>query len=341
MAVADRKSTSHLASVALDDAQNYAFFQLVEYIHRLNGCNLEHAQDISPRNETIKYSSSGSIGFPASDVTDAGMITYDGKSQHWIETSFFGMHGSSSPLPSHFLDVVAWEYGQKEGIRYHFLDFFNHRLTTLLHRAWRKYRYFVRFSPAGTDKFSTYCFSLMGVNDKTLRDDTSINWSLLLKFSGIIASQHRSAKSVGSIIKHYFSLESVKIKEWVQRNVEVAPDQLGNLGVANFSLGQTLVLGDKVPTRMGKFVISITKLTRKEFKDFLPNGKKYPVLIELVDFLLKNHHAYDLELGLLPEDIPQFQLSAQDERPAHLGWSTVIGSQSPDDSTLITINAKS
>jgi len=341
MAIADRESTSHLASAALGDGQNYAFFQLVEYIHRLNDRTLEHSQDISPGDEIIKFSSTGSIGFPASDITDAGLHEKDGKLQHWIEISFFGMHGSSSPLPGHFLDIVAWEYAQKEGIRYQFLDFFNHRLTTLLHRAWRKYRYFVRYLPAGTDNFSAHCFSLIGAHDKTLRDDASIHWSLLLKYSGIIASQHRSAKSVSHIVAHYFNLESVEIKEWVQRNVQISPDQLSNLGVANFNLGQTLVIGDQVPTRMGKFVISITRLTNKVFQDFLPNGKNYPVLLEIIEFLLKDQHAYDLELGLLPDEIPQFQLSTQNEKPSYLGWSTVIGGQTPDNDTRISINVRS
>ena len=340
MAIADRQPTSHLASVALGDAQDYSFFQLVEYIHRLNGRNLEYGLDISPLDEIIKFSSSGSIGFPASDITDAGLNEYDGTVRYWIETSFFGMHGSSSPLPGYFLDIVAWEYAQKEGIRYHFLDFFNHRLTTLLHRAWRKYRYFVRFLPSGTDEFSGYCYSLIGANDKTLRDDTSIHWSLLLKFSGIIASQHRSAMAVSRIIAHYFNLESVEIREWVQRNVRIAPNQLSNLGVANFNLGQTLVIGDQVPTRMGKFVISITNLTKKEFQNFLPNGKSYSVLLELIEFLLKDQHAYDLELGLRPEEILQFQLSTKNENPPSLGWSTVIGKQTPDN-ILISINVKS
>jgi len=340
MAVENRESTSHLASAALGDGRNYNFFQLVEYIHRLNDRTLEHNQDISPCDEIIKYSTTGSIGFPASDVTNAGLYEKDGKLKCWIETSFFGMHGSSSPLPGHFLDIVAWEYGQKEGVRYQFLDFFNHRLTTLLHRAWRKYRYFVRYLPDGTDGFSAHCFSLIGVHDKALRDESSIHWSLLLKYSGIIASKHRSAKSVSHIIAHYFNLESVEIKEWIQRNVQISPDQLSRLGTANFNLGETVVIGDQVPTRMGKFVISITRLTNGVFQDFLPNGKNYPILLELIEFLLKGQYAYDLELSLLPDEIPAFQLSTQNDKPSYLGWSTVIGDRASDKDAHVLINGR-
>ena len=125
MAITTQQSTTHLASKALSNATNYDFFQLVEYIYQLNNYNLEHEQDSSPFKEIIRFSGTGNLGFPASDITAAGIKEFEGKVQHWIETSFFSMHGSSSPLPGHFLDIVAWEFAQKEGIRYHFLDFFN------------------------------------------------------------------------------------------------------------------------------------------------------------------------------------------------------------------------
>ncbi|MCF6345440.1 MAG: type VI secretion system baseplate subunit TssG [Thiomicrorhabdus sp.] len=342
MAFTDRKSTAYLINKALKEAKGYSFFQLVEYIHALNNYSLECVQDVSPRDEVIKFSSTGSIGFPASDITNAGINEREGKLQPWIETSFFGMHGSVSPLPGHFLDIVAWEFAQKEGIRYHFLDFFNHRLTTLLHRAWRKYRYFVRYQSSGSDRFSTHNFSLLGAYDKALRSDTLIHWSLLLKYSGIISSNHRSAVSVSRIIAHYFNLKSVEIKEWVLRNVQISAAQQSHLGVANFSLGQSLVAGSQVPTRMGKFIISIKNLTQKEFQGFLPNGKNYPILVELTEFLLKDQHAYDLELGLLPDEIPLFEISSKSKKPPYLGWSTVLGGQDQGhkNNMLITVNVR-
>lgn len=342
MAFTDRKSTAYLISEALKEAKSYSFFQLVEYIHALNDYSLETAQDVSPRDEVIKFSSTGSIGFPASDITNAGINKLEGKLQPWIETSFFGMHGSVSPLPGHFLDIVAWEFAQKEGIRYHFLDFFNHRLTTLLHRAWRKYRYFVRYQSSGSDRFSAHNFSLLGAYDKTLRSGSLIHWSLLLKYSGIISSNHRSAVSVSRIIAHYFSLKSVEIKEWVLRNVQISAAQRSQLGVANFGLGQSLVVGSQVPTRMGKFILSIKNLTQKEFQSFLPNGQNYPVLVELTEFLLKDQHAYDLELGLLPNEIPVLQLASNSKKPPCLGWSTILGGQAQchKNNMLITVNVR-
>lgn len=205
MALAERYSASDIATPALSQARSYAFYQLVEFLHRLHGDELENQLDKLPEDERFFYTSTGSLGFPASDITLANQQTRDdGHTQYALEVSFLGMQGSASPLPGYFLDLIAYEYGHNEGIRHHFLDFFNHRLITLLHRGWRKYRYYVRFQPEAEDGFSAFCFSLIGLNDKTLRKETSVPWSRLLTYTGMIASRSRSPSMVSTLIAHCF-----------------------------------------------------------------------------------------------------------------------------------------
>lgn len=62
-----------------------------------------------------------------------------------------GLHGTDSPLPTYYLEQVAYEHAQGIGVRPAFFDFFNHYLLSLLHRIWRKYRYYIRFQPGATD----------------------------------------------------------------------------------------------------------------------------------------------------------------------------------------------
>jgi type VI secretion system protein ImpH len=326
MALTKRHSTSNIAEPALNQARNYDFYQLVELLHRLHNDDLEKQLDKLPQDERFFYTSTGSLGFPASDITLANEKIRDNKHiQYEIEVSFLGMHGSASPLPGRFLDLIAYEYGHSEGIRHHFLDFFNHRLITLLHRGWRKYRYYIRFKPNADDGFSAFCFSLIGLNDKNLRGDTPVPWSRLLTYTGLLASRGRSPSMVSSILSHCFDIDKVVIREWVHRFVDIPVSQQSRLGMKNFSLGEDLVSGARVGTRMSKFAITMSDLTLVRFKDFLPNGKDYPALLKLVEFLLKDQHAYNLELGLKPEEVPPFQLQSDSESPPYLGWSTFVG----------------
>jgi len=92
-----------------------------------------------------------------------------------IQASFLGLHGTDSPLPTYYLDEIAYENAHGIGLRPAFLNFFNHRLHTLLHQGWRKYRYYVRFQPGAKDGFSRYVFALIGLDDSALRGATPLS----------------------------------------------------------------------------------------------------------------------------------------------------------------------
>lgn len=342
MALAKRHSASDIAAPALNQARSYAFYQLVEFLHRLHDDDLEDHLDKLPEDERLFYTSTGSLGFPASDITQASQHIRDsGYTQYEMEVSFLGMQGSASPLPGYFLDSIAYEYGHNEGVRHHFLNFFNHRLITLLHRGWRKYRYFVRFQPDAQDGFSAFCYSLIGLNEPSLRTEPSLPWSRLLTYTGLIASRNRSPEMVSKVIGHCFDLKQVEIDEWVHRYVDIAESQQSSLGMSNFSLGEDLITGERVSTRMGKFSITLSQLTLARFKDFLPNGKDYPGLLKLLEYLLNDQLAYDLALGLKPEEVPPFQLQTKSDSPSYLGWSTFVGNNPnlPLANVVLTVRA--
>ena len=159
MDVTTRAAASDVAELqpVLGNARRYSFFQLVDLIHRHHGDDLERSQDEQPQRERIRFSASAGLGFPGSDVVSAASPEHE-HAPYQLEVSFLGLHGSQSPLPGYYLEDLAWEAGQNLGIRRHFLDFFNHRLVTLFHRAWRKYRYYVRFQPEASDGFSEHIF---------------------------------------------------------------------------------------------------------------------------------------------------------------------------------------
>ncbi|MDI6934666.1 type VI secretion system baseplate subunit TssG [Serratia sp. Se-PFBMAAmG] len=61
---------------------------------------------------------------------------------------------------------------------------------------------------------------------------------------------------------------------------------------------------------------------RPAFRDLLPSGDNYHRLVKLVDFLLRDVGAYDLELRMRAEEAPPFSLRA--EHGTHLGWTSFI-----------------
>lgn len=321
MAHAARQATRDIADTLLADARNYSFYSLLEHLYELHGDNLEAIDDGSPERERVRLVGYGGLGFPASDIAHAELLA-DEEDHYRIQTTFLSLQGPDSPLPGYYLDRLAYEYGQGVGIRPAFLDFFNHRLLTLLHRSWRKYRYYVRFRQEATDRFSRYIFSLIGLNDEELRGKTPLPWGRLLSFAGLIASRSRSTNIVSGIIAHCFDLDTVYIREFEQRYVDIPAHQRNSLGLQNGDIGENFVLGNRVNTRSSKFTIVIPKLTQARFREFLPSGINFERLSKLIEFLLRDPIAYDLELGLLREEVPPFNLNSHSG--THLGWTSFI-----------------
>lgn len=321
MDVTARSAAADVAELqpVLGNARRYSFFQLVDLIHRHHGDDLEQGGEDHPQQERIRFSASAGLGFPGSDVVSALSPEHE-HAPYQMEVSFLGLHGSQSPLPGYYLEDLAWEAGQNLGVRRHFLDFFNHRLVTLFHRAWRKYRYYIRFQPGASDGFSDLIFALVGLGDARLREATPVNWSKMLAYAGLMAGRSRSPDVVSGMVAHCFDLEDVSIEQWVLRKVDIARSQQTQLGRSNASLGMDTLVGAQVRDRSGKFVLRIRNLSRQRFADFLPNGREHKRLLKLVEFATREQLAYDLELQMRPRDIRPMQLG-EDVR---LGWNSFV-----------------
>ncbi|WP_077579345.1 MULTISPECIES: type VI secretion system baseplate subunit TssG [Salinivibrio] len=331
MADESRDATTHLEELApsaadlVQDARVYSFFQLVELLQKHKGLNPEEEE--WERECQLVFSANPSLGFAASDISSLDQVN-----DHTVMlTNFLGLAGSQSPLPAFITEQLLHE--EPGGIKRPFLDFFNNRLIALVYRIWRKYRYYVRFQPGAEDQFSAQLFALVGLGDPQLRGETPINWCKMLAYAGTLAGRSRSPTVVSGIIAHCFDLEQVEIRQWVTRKVKIAKEQQMSLGCMNGRLGEDTVIGESVFDCNGKFVICIKNLTRERFNDFLPVGKEYQPLCKLVEFILREQMAFDIELSMTDEETPALQLGKQ----VALGWTSFLGKDLQDKRVLIQV----
>lgn len=312
----------------MDDVASYNFYQLVELIHQLNDEDIE--SDDWERKCRLLFSSKAGLGFAASDVSFLASMS---GVRYQLETTFFGMTGSQSPLPGYLLEQIATE--GETGLRKQFLDFFNHRLIALIYRIWRKYRYYIRFQDDASDQFSAQLFALVGLGDEHLRGETPINWCKMLSYAGMLAGRSRSPQVVCGILANCFDLEDVSIEQWQLRQVQIPAEQKCRLGMANVQLGHDCVIGDQVADRTGKFMICIKGLDQQRFRAFLPSGSEHKSLLTVVEFILREQMAFDLQLELMQEHAMPVQLNSRN--PASLGWSSFTGQASTNRSVRIQI----
>lgn len=308
----------------LDGARRYEFFQLVDLIHRHHDDDTEQSNDRAGVNSRIHFRASASLGFPGSDVISLCTPT---PGAYVLEVSFLGLQGAQSPLPGYYLEALAHSAAHKEGVGGDFLNFFNHRLLTLLYHSWRKYRHYARHQNGARDGFSATVFALVGLADAELRGETPIDWSKMLAYAGLLAGRSRSPQVIAGIIGHCFDLTQVTIEEWQMRWVDIPADQRSHVGLSNMSLGNDLIAGQRVADIGGKFSLCLSGLTLERFRDFLPDGKEHAPLRTLVGFVLREPFAYDLELELLPSEIKPIRLGDADS--CQLGWTTFVNPSVP------------
>ncbi|WP_392384711.1 type VI secretion system baseplate subunit TssG [Marinomonas primoryensis] len=297
------------------DVENFNFYQLVELLHRLEKQDPESEEWESQCR--LVFSANPSLGFSPSDVSTLSVLD---DQRLKLQTNFFGLAGAQSPLPGFMLEELASE--DEFGLRRQFLDFFNNRLITLVYRVWRKYRYYVRFQEEAKDQFSAQLFAFVGLADQGMRGDTPINWCKMLAYSGTLAGRSRSPQVVVGIISHCFDLPEVSIRQWVKRKVPIQKAQRIQLGIQNCDIGENTVLGSSVNDIKGKFAIQIKGLDKNRFADFLPLGREFLSLCKLVEFILREQMAYDLELTLKENEAPTMSLGNGN---VSLGWSSFLG----------------
>ena len=338
MAHPDRQTTADLADKLLAEAHQYNFFQLLERLHGLHGDDLEPRWPGQATRRRVRLGCDPRLTFPVSDVYKAERMPEEAD-RYRVSTTFMGLHGTDSPLPSYYLEQVAYEHAHGIGVRPAFLDFFNHYLLSLLHRIWRKYRYYIRFQPGASDGFSQYIFALLGLNDKQLRGDTALPWSRLLSFAGVIASRSRAPGTVAGIIAHCFDLTQVHIREFETRSVPTTTKQRVSLGRSNGELGSSFMVGSRTQTRSSKFTIVISELDQNQLRDLLPSGINFNRLRALIDFLLRDGLAYDLELHLKQNALSPFCLHRS--QGAHLGWTSFVDDSHGKFSPVVRFRGRS
>ncbi|EHC5874209.1 type VI secretion system baseplate subunit TssG [Salmonella enterica subsp. enterica serovar Eastbourne] len=322
MAHAQRYTAPDLSDILLAEAREHDFFRMLERLHALHEDDLESPDSFDADHQRVLLSNHAGLGFPASDIALAERLNDQTPHQYRVQATFFGMHGTDSPLPSYYLDRLAYEAGQGLGIRPAFLDFFNHRLLTLLHQAWRKYRHYVRFRPGADDQFSRRIFALIGLKHDATRGETPIAWSRLLSFAGAVVLRSRSPSMLAGLIAHCFDLEDVQIRDFELRYTVIDESDRIQLGTSNGQLNESFQIGDSVRTRHSSFTIVISRLSQARFREFLPQGENFERLRQLVVFLLRDPVPCDLELGLRQDEVPPFNL--QHAEGTQLGWTSFL-----------------
>jgi type VI secretion system protein ImpH len=159
-------------------------------------------QDTSAH-EPVRFCPRSRVGFPAGEIAsvefDDEGITYGSNAPPTVRTTFMGLYGVDAAMPSHLIDDIVLRTEGHEALEA-FLDQFNHRLVTLLYRAWKKYRYPVGFRPGGTDAHSRNLLALAGFGWGEKPKRAGLPESRVLALLGLLIQRTRTPEGLAGVV---------------------------------------------------------------------------------------------------------------------------------------------
>ena len=330
MGAEERELDAHLRGVVAayeTRARYFSFYRLVYMLERVfsDAPRLGYAKH-SAADERIRVRADQSLSFASSDVSQLHYTRGpDGVERAQITAAFLGLYGSVSPLPTHFVEEIAFSVyqGGPQPVR-EFLDVFHHRLYSLCYRIWSKYRLAVGYRTKGQDDFTRRMFCAVGL-DRHGKHVTQLDPFYYLRFAPLLASKSLSARGLNVVLEELFGEIGVHIDQFVGAWTLIEKPLRNKLGVANHQLGESLTLGRYVFDGSGRFQIKLGPLNYDDYLSFLPGGYRRPLLRSVVDTFTPGIHDVMLKLEVDLDAAPRFQLgsprAATLSRTAWLGGS--------------------
>lgn len=322
MASEERLDTNPVAS-GFPDAYQYGFYRLVYLLERL-GTGAPVGRLGPPSQEPIRFHSDTSLGFPTGDLSRSEVLdTPDGATALHVYSTFLGLFGPSSPMPSHFVEEMASDahQGQRQEVR-DFLDAFHHRILSLLFRVWSKYRPPVEFQSRGEDQFSKLAFCTVGLDAFGNATPTAPKF-LLLRYAHLQSLKTRPLYGLTGVLEELFPRLTPRVEPFAERWALLEEPFRAALGSRNCTLGRTMTIGSFMRDRGGQIRIELGPLEYDDYVSLLPGGRRRGLLQQVVRTFGPGHLLAQLRLRMLPGAAPRYSLGSP--KASTLGQTAWVG----------------
>ena len=336
MATEGGRADSPLVKSLFDEPYRFDFFQAVRLLERSDPRRQPVGRDGHPSREAVRFRTPVTLEFPASQINELSNGGADSRPPEMV-VSFMGLTGPLGILPHHYTELLAERILQKDTALWEFLDLFNHRLISLFFRAWERGRFPVWYERGGgTDRFTTYLFSLVGMGAEKLRGRLSLPDENLLGYCGLISQRPHSASAIEAALGDYFGV-TARLEQFSGQWFTLDEDCVTRLGTANSRLGVDTIAGGRVWDNQSKFRVKLGPLRLEQFTALLPVGSAFEPAADLTRFLAGLEFDFDIQLILAAEEVPDCVLAARDGARPMLGWNTWLKTRpfTQDDSQVV------
>lgn len=285
MARPNRQSEPSVKDILLSEPYRFEFHQAVKLLEYLYPKSALFGETVKPSEEVVKVKSRVFLESMASDIYSIENALLDPPLPHTrptLNVNFMGIAGIQGPLPYPYTEMIIQRLRQEDSSLKDFLDIFNHRLISILHRIRKQYLISLNTQTPEKTDIATGLLSFLGLGQKALRDRLAVPDRSLLDYAGLYWSRPHSAGGLEAIIKSYFKVP-IRIEKCVGKWRPLPKEQqtfIGSKGQWQ-KLGKGATLGTRVWDQQGHFRLYLGPLTPDQLDFFLPFGKGFKRLQDL------------------------------------------------------------
>ncbi len=321
------KQTFDLKKDLLKKGSRYTFFQAVRLLHYFIQKELGSILNIHEFFKRIKIHPQLSLDFPTNDIKSIRQLSEDTE-KYLLTSTFLGLYGSSSPLPTFYTEELLDEAGDDGSITRDFIDIFNQPFYELLFSILFRYRLHYEIDKESDTDLNAKLFNLLGFQDSSFYSKFKKPRNFL-RYLGLATQFPRSAEGLRIIISDIIKFCEVEIIQCVPNYVKIPDEQMNLLGQESNVLGQDCYLDSLIQDRQGKFRIVIGPFENTDFRKCLPEGNYFNRIKESILFYLDTPLEWELEIVIKKGLIDQIQLGRKEWN--RLGLESWVFSEKIDD----------
>jgi type VI secretion system protein ImpH len=317
---------------AIEDARCRGFYPLVQLLERLAGGPPAGTAG-TPGEERIRFRHDPALGFSTGDVAGVRVVRLPpepadpaGVPRRGFEvvTTFLGLTGAVSPLPSYLVEEVAQEDPDAPRLR-EFLDLFHHRLLAFLYRARARCDVPAGWRSDLADAWSPRLLALLGVDAATGGAEGRFPAWRLLRLAPLLAERnltaHALAVGLADMLGPDLDGAEVTVEPFAGAWVPIAESQLARLGRTSSRLGQDLVVGRRIFDAGGRFRVVFGPLSARAYRRFA-EGDPVRRAEEMIEALVSEPLEHEIVLWLSEDAAPALRLGS-----SRVGKDTWLGGQ--------------
>lgn len=325
MARTNRQSASTIKDIFFQEPYRFEFHQAIKLLEYLYPKAVPFGGTVNPLDEVVAVKSRIYLESMASDIYSLENLPSNANSlpetPPILNVNFMGIAGIQGPLPFPYTEMLIQRIRNGDTSLKDFLDIFNHRLISILHRIRKQYIISLNTHAPEKTEIAIGLKALLGIGQQALQNRLHVSDRSLLDYAGLYWSHPRSAMGLTAILTSYFHIP-VRVRKCIGRWRPLAPEQQTRIGKKGQwqKLGQGAVLGTRVWDQQSHFHVHLGPLTPEQLDIFLPNGKGYKRLIDLTQLYVGP--SMDFSVRYSVSTPPSTYL----DQKSYLGWRSWLGS---------------